>query len=137
MTTIDFDTLTFHPMTLRQWKRRYQGVIRISCSLKRIRKALPGLHLSTKQTKMYLVHYDKGDWRDGIPEKVSIGTTPMLVRVPAIKVGTAFLLLDGCHRLKTGPAFVVLDYLDVPMSERKYITDLYNPVLARKSGDIS
>jgi hypothetical protein len=130
-TSLDFDTLTFRPMTLRQWKQRYQGVIRISCSLMRIRKALPGLHLATKQTKMYLVQYDKGDWRDGIPQKVSVGTTPMLVRVPAIKVGKAFLLIDGCHRLKTGPAFVVLDYLDVPASERNYLTDLYNPNLNR------
>lgn len=133
MTTIDFDSLTFRPMTLRQWKQRYEGAIRISCSLKRIKKAVPGLHIATKQTTMFIVHYDKGDWRDGTPQKVSAGTTPMLVRVPAIKIGNAFLLIDGCHRMKVGPAFVVLDYLDVPVSERKYITDLYNPVLAKKA----
>lgn len=132
MTGLSFDSLTFRPMTLQEWKRRYRGVIRISCSLKRIMKAVPGLHLATKQTRMYLVHYDHGDWRDGTPQRVSVGTTPMLVRIPAIKVGNAFLLIDGCHRMKMNPAFVVLDYLDLPVSERKYVTDLYNPILAKR-----
>lgn len=131
-TALNFDSLLFSSMSLRDWKRRYGGSIRISCSLKRIKKAVSGLCLATKQTKMYLVHYDNGDWRDGKPKKVKIGIAPMLIRVPAIKIGDIFLLIDGCHRMKNSPMFVVLDYLDLPESERKYITDLYNPMFMRR-----
>ena len=127
-TTLDFDCLTFKPMTLAQWKTRYRGAIRIQCSLKRITKATVTLTLADKQTTFHLVHYEKGDWRDGVPKTARIGMTPMLVRLPAIQVGkNQYLLLDGNHRIQAGPAFVVLDVLVVPLLERKYITDLYNP----------
>ncbi len=127
-TTLDFDCLTFKPMTLAQWKTRYRGAIRISCSLTRVKTATVKLILADKQTTFYRVHYDKGDWRDGVPKTAKIGTTPMLVRLPAIQVGkNQHLLLDGNHRIQAGPAFVILDVLVVPLSERKYITDLFNP----------
>ena len=125
-TGVNFDSIVFRPMTLAAWKQRYGTATRISRDFKRIRKAKVGIKLADRETEMYLVHYTKGDWRDGEPKRAQIGSRLMLCRLPAVKVGNKFLVIDGMHRLGERPAMVILDYLILPRSERVYITDLFN-----------
>ena len=113
-------------MSLTAWKRRYGSATRISRDFRRIKKAKVGIKLADKETEMYLVHYKNGDWRDGEPKRAQIGPSLMLCRVPAVKVGSKFLIIDGTHRLGGRPAMVILDYLILPRSEWVYITDLFN-----------
>ena len=123
---IDFDSIVFRPMSLIGWKRRYGTATRISRDFRRIRKAKVGIKLAHKETEMYLVHYKNGDWRDGEPKRAQVGSVLMLCRLPAVKVGDKFLIIDGTHRLGERPAMVILDYLILPKSEWVYITDLFN-----------
>ena len=125
-TGINFDNIVFRPMSLTAWKRRYGSATRISRDFRRIKKAKVGIKLADKETEMYLVHYKNGDWRDGEPKRAQIGPSLMLCRVPAVKVGDKFLIIDGTHRLGERPAMVILDYLILPKSEWVYITDLFN-----------
>ena len=125
-TGINFDSIVFRPMTLGVWKLRYGTATRISRDFKRIRKAKVGIKLADRETEMYLVHYKKGDWRDGEPKRARVGSRLMLCRLPAVKVNNKFLIIDGTHRLGERPAMVILDYLVLPKSEWVYITDLFN-----------
>ena len=125
-TDLNFDCISFRRMTLKEWKLRYQSATRISRDFKRIRRAKVGIMLADAETEMRLVHYKHGDWRDWEPLRASVGKRLMLCRLPAVKVGKRFLIIDGTHRLKLRPAMVLLDYLILPKSERVYITDLFN-----------
>jgi len=125
-TGVNFDTIVFRPMNLAVWKLRYGKATRISRDFRRIRKAKVGIKLADRETEMYLVHYTKGDWRDGEPKRAQIGSRLMLCRLPAVKVGNKFLIIDGTHRLGERPAMVILDYLILPKSEWVYINDLFN-----------
>ena len=125
-TGINFDSLVFRRMSLRQWKLRYGSCTRISRDFKRIRKARVGIKLADTTTEMFLVHYVGGDWRDGTPKRKTIGKNLILCRIPAIKVGGKFLVIDGTHRLGLNPAMVILDYLVLPKQEWVYVTDLFN-----------
>ena len=125
-TGINFDSMIFRPMTLAAWKLRYGTATRISRDFRRIRKAKVGIKLADRETEMYLVHYKNGDWRDGEPKRAQVGSALMLCRLPAIKAGNKFLVIDGTHRLGERPAMVILDYLILPRSEWVYITDLFN-----------
>lgn len=125
-TGINFDSIVFRPMSLTAWKQRYDSATRILRDFRRIRKAKVGIKLADAQTEMYLVHYKSGDWRDGEPKRAQVGSSLMLCRIPAIKIGSKFLIIDGTHRLGERPAMVILDYLILPRSEWVYITDLFN-----------
>ena len=125
-TELNFDCMFFRRITLREWKLRYGSATRISRNFHRIRKAKVGIVLADAKTEMRLVHYKGGDWRDGEPLRMSIGKRLMLCRLPAVKIGRRFLIIDGTHRLRLKPVMVLLDYLILPKSERVYITDLFN-----------
>ena len=129
MDEISFDVIAFKPLTWASWKARYLPRIRISHALERIKQAKCGLLLADEATEMYYPWYKGGDWRDGKPKRAKIGKRWYLVRLPAVKVGTRYLVLDGCHRLKVlRPRLVLLDYVILRKGDEELVTDLMNKV---------
>jgi len=122
-----FDLIHFEKLSFKEWKFRYISDIRISAKWKNITNVSTGILLVDNQ-QIYLPKYGKGkNWMDGEPIKISSGHHLILVRLPAIQIGDKYLILDGCHRLKTlKPKLVILDYLKISQDQYRYIVDLYS-----------
>ena len=113
----------------KEWRKRYKHWIRTmfepSKKLRRTPKV--GLLLASSTTKMYLPHYKHGGWQDGIPVQIKNGSNLVLVRLPAVKIGDRFLLLDGVHRMKElKPAMVLLDWVEYAKGDETCWLDLFN-----------
>ena len=125
-----FDAQHFTPLKdFDEWWGRYRRWIIVMREPSKILKRPPtiGLHIATKQDKMFLPHYEKGGWQDGKPIPVTIGDQPMLIRIPALKIGDRFLILDGVKRLRDRkPAFVLLDYAEYAKGDQFQWIDTYN-----------
>lgn len=126
-TELHFDLLQFYPLSWAGFLRRYVGAVQCMVVWDRIKKPRMGLTVLQPGEQVDLVWYRDGDWRDGEPRKAKTGNMPALARLPAVKLGKRFLVLDGCHRLsEVKPAFVLLDWFEPSREDRVYITDLFN-----------
>lgn len=127
-TLIDFDVIRMKSLTWKQFMRRYSGSIRANTSnWRKINSPEMGLCLVDSNTKLNLIWYKGGDWRDGKPIKWRIGTEHCIVRIPAVLVDGVFVVLDGCHRLtELKPSVVFVDWFRPSKKERVYLTDLFN-----------
>lgn len=122
-----------------EWRTRYQRWIRTMREPSKRLKSVPsvGLIVATPKTQIYLPAYTDGGWQDGKPVRASIGTNPVLIRIPALKIRERYLLLDGVHRLTDlKPAFVLIDYAEFTASDMTYWMDTFNVYWQRwaKSG---
>ncbi len=126
MTHTVFNLLEFRPMTFRDWRSHYRRQIGVMIWLSSLKKVKTGLHVCTPDTELYLPKYKAA--RDPLaakPKQIAIGDRPILIRIPAVKVGPRFLILDGCHRLNDlRPGLVVLDYVEPTKRQRRAFMDL-------------
>ena len=129
---LSFDVLSLKPLTsYGQWLKKYRNNIRVNITWRELKKPGMGLCVVNKDTHIVLPRYEKGrGWRDGTPKTWKLGTNPALCRLPAIKKGGLFFVIDGVHRLiGLNPCFVVLDYIEPSKKEWVYITDFFNEKL--------
>lgn len=123
--------MDFAPLSWEEWATRYKRHIRVFAQTARL-KHKPKVGLSVASGPIYIPWYDTGDWIDGKPKSVTVGTTTRLVRLPALSVGGRFLVLDGVHRLtELRPAFVLLDWIKPVKSDLVYFLDMHNPTWKR------
>ena len=121
----NFTFMDFKPMSWREWKLHYFPSLRVSHALDRLKKVKCELLLVDNDTEIYLPWYKKGDWRYGEPKRIKLGERIALLRIPAVKYKGKYLILDRCHRFtELKPKIVLLDYIKIPESKRKLVTDL-------------
>lgn len=128
MSWIHFDVIMMQPYPkLADWMLRYKSSIRSLANFKEL-EAPVGQEVMTSSTKAWLVWYRRGDWKTGQPIRAKAGKNPILVRVPAVKLGDRFLVIDGCHRLtELSPRFVVIDYVELTKEQAWRCADFVNP----------
>lgn len=120
-----FTVIPFEKMSWPEWKAYYFSDIRANHQLGILKNPKTGIALATPETEIFLPWYKKGDWRYGIPKKLTPGNNLILLRVAAVKYKGHFLAMDSIHRLTNlKPAIIVIDWVEVKESERKYVTDL-------------
>ena len=132
MNIIAFDIMQFSPMTWKTFQQRYISSIRVSSDIKRIRPVSIQLIQAAKQTPLFSVWYNQGDWREGSQRCLHVGENFALVRIPAVKlVGEKrILVLDGMHRItQLHPRIILLDLITIKRSDAIYINDLIRWVL--------
>ena len=120
--------LSFKALSWAEWKAEYLQYIRADLKVDKIRKIDVGVILVGENTSVYVVKYPKGSWHDSAPQCVKVGPNLYLVRLPAVKVGTKYLILDGVHRLEwLQPRLIILDFIEPRVKDRCYFTDLFGP----------
>lgn len=120
-----FTVIPFEQMSWPEWKAYYFSDIRVNHELGTLKNPKTGIILADADTEIYIPWYKKGGWRYGEPKKITPGNNLILLRCAAVKYKGKFLALDSIHRLTMlKPAMIVIDWVEVKESQRKYVTDL-------------
>lgn len=115
-------------INFNEFKRRYENDIIISYTLKKLKAEVETI-IVDKSTVVVLPKYKESKdlvtgrpiWFN--PEK----SKNYIIRLPAVNIFNAYLVLDGCHRLlKLKPKVIILDALKIKQKQYKYIEDLRN-----------
>lgn len=101
----NFDVITFEPLTLDEYKQRYRASIKVDFDVDKVFGVTPGVVFPRANHSLNLT------WDEEI-QVVTKGSTPALVRLPALIIDGSLFLLDGHHRMtELKPRWVVLDTL--------------------------
>lgn len=104
---LDFDVITFEPLTLEEYKQRYRASIRVPFDVDKVFGVVPGIVFLKDKHTLHLT------WNEEI-QVVTTGSHSALVRLPALIVHGNLFLLDGHHRMtELYPRWVVLDTLHI------------------------
>lgn len=126
---IIFKSMTFRPLTMKEWLKQYASDMRVQAAPELLRrKVRPQIHLLREDDVALIPIYRNGSWRVGLPRVIKPGKNNVVVRLPAVEYGGKFLILDGTHRVRyMKPSVIFLDTLHLRREYRTYFTDLLNP----------
>lgn len=118
-----------------QWQAIYRGHIRCVVDWEMLVGYTPTIGRkwwldNSDKIEVFYPWYTKGNWRYGLPKKVSLGNNDVIVSIPVVQFDNSkkFLVLDGCHRIRDlKPRIIVLDYISVKKEKLCAFTDLFNP----------
>lgn len=107
---------TIEPVSLAQFADLYHNSIRLAMSWHHLREQPTGTTIfDQKKNDLLLLHseFKCGDTWMGEFRRYRGGKDKRILRVPAMKYGQSYLLLDGNHRIQFyEPSIIILDYIE-------------------------